>query len=159
MKRTVSLLLAVVLILSLAVGALAADATAASRFTDWEDIDHQPEVAMLTDLGLLSGYADGSFRPYNCITRAEIAKIISSLLTDQVPEAKTDRFTDTGSNWARNYIEYCADQGILAGAGASGLFWRFFGWIRWWWSRTPCSGWKNIRCRRITWNIFRLEGR
>ena len=119
MKRTVSLLLAVVLILSLAVGALAADATAASRFTDWEDIDHQPEVAMLTDLGLLSGYADGSFRPYNCITRAEIAKIISSLLTEQVPEAKTDRFTDTGSNWARNYIEYCADKGILAGANGT----------------------------------------
>ena len=119
MKRTVSLLLAVVLILSLAVGALAADATAASRFTDWEDIDHQPEVAMLTDLGLLSGYADGSFRPYNCITRAEIAKIISSLLTEQVPEAKTDRFTDTGSNWARNYIEYCADKGFLAGANGT----------------------------------------
>lgn len=119
MKRTVSLLLAVVLILSLAVGALAADATAASRFTDWEDIDHQPEVAMLTDLGLLSGYADGSFRPYNCITRAEIAKIISSLLTEQVPKAKNDRFTDTGSNWARNYIEYCADKGILAGANGT----------------------------------------
>lgn len=119
MKRTVSLFLAVVLILSLAVGALAADATAASRFTDWEDIDHQPEVAMLTDLGLLSGYADGSFRPYNCITRAEIAKIISSLLTEQVPKAKNDRFTDTGSNWARNYIEYCADKGILAGANGT----------------------------------------
>ena len=92
MKRTVSLLLAVVLILSLAVGALAAVASAASRFTDWENIEHQSEVAMLTDLGLLSGYADGSFRPYNCITRAEIAKIISGLLTDRVPVASNDRF-------------------------------------------------------------------
>ena len=115
MKRTVSLLLAVVLILSLAVGALAADATAASRFTDWEDIDHQPEVAMLTDLGLLSGYADGSFRPYNCITRAEIAKIISGLLTDQVPEAKTSRFTDTVGNWAEQTETKIANQTIHMG--------------------------------------------
>lgn len=120
MKRTVSLLLAVVLILSLAVGALAADATAASRFTDWEYIEHKSEVAMLTDLGLLSGYADGSFRPYNCITRAEIAKIISGLLTDRVPVASNDRFSDTAGNWARNYIEYCAGKGILA--GSDGLF-------------------------------------
>ena len=117
MRRMVSLILAAVLALTLALGALAADDTAASRFTDWDDIDHQPEVAMLTDLGLVSGYSDGSFRPYNCITRAEISKIISGLLTDQVPEAKTDRFADTTGNWARNYIEYCADQGILAGAG------------------------------------------
>ena len=112
----VSLILAAALVLTLALGALAADDIAASRFSDWDNISHQSEVAMLTDLGLLSGYADGSFRPYNCITRAEIAKIISTLLTDRVPEAKTDRFTDTAGNWARNYIEYCAEQGILAGA-------------------------------------------
>ncbi len=119
MRRMISLLLAVVLVLSLTAGALAADSTAASRFTDWDDISHQPEVAMLTDLGLLSGYADGTFRPYNCITRSEIAKIISGLLTDQVPAAKTDHFTDTAGNWARDYIEYCADQGILSGAGGT----------------------------------------
>lgn len=119
MRRMISLLLAVVLVLSLTAGALAADSTAASRFTDWDDISHQPEVAMLTDLGLLSGYADGTFRPYNCITRAEIAKIISGLLTDQVPAAKSDHFTDTAGNWARDYIEYCADQGILSGAGGA----------------------------------------
>lgn len=113
----VSLILAAVLALTLALGTLAADRAAADRFTDWDDMNHQPEVAMLTDLGLVSGYSDGSFRPYNCITRAEIAKIISGLLTEQVPAAKSDRFADTAGNWARDYIEYCADQGILAGAG------------------------------------------
>ena len=118
MRRTLSLILAVLLALTLAVGAVAAD-NAAPRFADWNDVDHQPEVAMLTDLGLVSGYSDNTFRPYNCITRAEIAKVISSLLTDQVPEAKTNRFTDTAGNWAVNYIEYCADKGILAGSGGT----------------------------------------
>ena len=118
MRRTISLILAVLLALTLAVGALAAD-DAAPRFADWNAVDHQPEVAMLTDLGLISGYSDNTFRPYNCITRAEIAKVISGLLTDQVPEAKSNRFTDTAGNWAVNYIEYCADQGILAGSGGA----------------------------------------
>lgn len=116
MKRIVSLIFAVVLILSLTAGVLAVDGEVDQRFTDWDGIGYQPEVAMLTDLGLVSGYSDGSFRPYNCITRAEVSKVISSLLTDQVPEAQSDRFTDTAGNWARDYIEYCADQGILSGS-------------------------------------------
>ena len=128
MRRTISLILAALLAWSLTAGALAADAAltaaqpavTASRFTDWSTINHQAEVAMLTDLGLVSGYADGSFRPYNCITRAEISKIIAALLTDAVPVAESDHFTDTAGNWARDAIEYCAGRGILAGSG--GLF-------------------------------------
>ena len=119
MKRMVSLFLAVVLALSLAAGVLAADDAELRRFTDWDSIEHQSEVAMLTDLGLVSGYDDGTFRPFNCITRAEISKIISGLLTDQVPEADTDHFSDTAGNWARDYIEYCAGRNILAGTGGA----------------------------------------
>ena len=100
--------------------AQAAD-VAASRFLDWDDVDRQPEVAMLVDLGLLSGYADGYFRPYNCITRAEMSKVISFLLTDSVPRADGAAFPDTNGCWANDYIAYCAGQGILSG-GQDGSF-------------------------------------
>lgn len=120
MKRLVSLFLVLLLLTSVVVGVQAAD-VAASRFEDWDQISYQAEVAMLTDLGLLSGYADGTFRPYNCITRAEISKIIATLLTDTVSPATTDHFTDTAGNWARDFIEYCAGAGVLSG-GADGTF-------------------------------------
>ena len=115
----ISLLLAVVMVLSLTAGALAADSAAASSFTDWDDVRNKPEVAMLTDLQFITGYSDGTFRPYNCITRAQIAKIISKLLTDVVPVAKSDHFTDTAGNWARDYIEYCAEKNILCGSNGA----------------------------------------
>ena len=120
MKRLMSFLLVLFFVISMASGVRAAD-VAASRFSDWDQISFQAEVAMLTDLGLLSGYADGTFRPYNCITRAEISKIIAGLLTDDVPAAEEDRFTDTAGNWARDYIAYCAEAGVLSG-GSDGTF-------------------------------------
>ena len=104
--------------MSLVLGVQAVD-FAASRFTDWNQITYQAEVAMLTDLGLVSGYADGSFRPYNCITRAEIAKVIATLLSETVPAAEADSFTDTANNWARDFIEFCVAEGILSGTGGT----------------------------------------
>lgn len=119
MKRLIPVLLLLILAVSLAFGAQAADT--ADRFTDWDSIDHQPEVAMLSDLQVISGYTDGSFRPYNSVTRAEIAKLITYLKSADKPAAATGRFTDTAGSWAEAYIEFCARAGILSGDG-SGAF-------------------------------------
>lgn len=87
----------------------------AFNFDDWDAVDYQPQVARLTSLGLFGGYQDNTFRPDNCITRAETAKLISCLQVDTVPQYTTFRFTDTTNSWARDYIEYCAQKGILSG--------------------------------------------
>lgn len=119
MKRLLALCLLLVLLCTLASGASAAGF--ADRFTDWDQIRHQAQVAMLADLQVISGYTDGSFRPVNSITRAETAKIITYLKTAAMPASAGSRFRDTVGNWAADYIEYCAGAGILSGDG-NGIF-------------------------------------
>ena len=55
-----------------------------SAFTDAADIpaDRQAAITLCIQHGLISGYADGTLRPQNTITRSEYARILTSLLTD-----------------------------------------------------------------------------
>ena len=114
MKTLRRCFLALTLTLALSAGAAAVE-TSAFDFTDWNQVDYQSQVSILTSLGVVGGYADNSFRPDNRITRAEIAKIVSFLQEDTVPQYTTSSFTDTADTWAGDYIEYCAEQGILGG--------------------------------------------
>lgn len=114
MKTIRRTFLALTLALALSAGAAAAE-TVAFDFTDWNEVDYQSSVSILTSLGVVGGYADNSFRPNNYITRAEIAKIAAYLREETVPEYTTSSFTDTETTWAGDYIEYCAEQGILVG--------------------------------------------
>lgn len=53
------------------------------NFVDAEDIPvwAEPYFGVICELGILTGYPDGSIRPNSCATRAETAKIICSLLS------------------------------------------------------------------------------
>ena len=115
MKRLLACILTLALACALLVPAAAAADVTASNFSDWDQVVNQSQVAMLVDLGLISGYADGSFRPYNCITRAETAKIVSGLLSGQAVPDVPCRFADAADSWAASYIQFCVDQGVLSG--------------------------------------------
>lgn len=118
MKRAVSILLLIAMLLLLA---LPSGAAGADEFTDSADITHLEAVRMLTDLGLLSGYSDGSFRPDVPVTRAQIAKLIALLSSDDPAAARSAGFADVAEDsWAAAFIDYCAAQGIVSGSG--GLF-------------------------------------
>ena len=118
MKRTVSILLLITMLLLVA---LPAGAASADEFTDSADITHVEAVRMLTDLGLLSGYSDGSFCPDVPVTRAQIAKLIALLSSDDPAAARSAGFADVAEDsWAAAFIDYCAAQGIVSGSG--GLF-------------------------------------
>lgn len=118
MKRTVSILLLITMLLLVA---LPAGAASAENFTDSAEITHVEAVRMLTDLGLISGYSDGSFRPDVPVTRAQIAKLIALLSTEDPAAAQAAGFADVAEgSWALSYIDYCAAQGIVSGSG--GLF-------------------------------------
>lgn len=115
MRRFKWLFLLLALTLGLSCGVSAAGADTA-RFRDWDQISRQAEVAMLADLGVVSGYDDGGFRPFNCVTRAEVAKIVTGLLTEASPAAAAPgRFRDTAGSWAEAYIQFCADRGVIDG--------------------------------------------
>lgn len=69
------------------------------KFTDADKVAEYaaPYVALLSELGYVNGYEDGSFAPANNITRAEAAKIIAGIYNAKnttVTEDKTDAAVD-----------------------------------------------------------------
>ena len=76
-------------------------------------------VDTLVALGVIDGYEDGSFRPDDTVTRAEMAKMIYTVRTGRSDASAYNddatSFTDITSHWARGYIKYCQSMGIIAG--------------------------------------------
>ena len=114
MKRSVCWLLifAIVLIFILPAGA-----AQTADFADAADIRNDCAVQMLVDLELIVGDQSGNFRPNAPITRAETAKLIACLCTDTPEASGRNAFADTAGSWAKDYIAYCAAQGIVGGSG------------------------------------------
>jgi hypothetical protein len=91
-------------------------------YNDSNQITYTEAVGSLTDLGVLAGYEDNTFRPTRNVTRAEAAKIICYILigteaADALLNAPSS-FTDIlATHWANPFIEYCVNRGIIAGYG------------------------------------------
>ena len=97
---------------------------AGAAFTDQADIKVDAEVVdTLVSLGVINGYTDGSFKPNDTVTRAEMAKMIYVLRTgNSDASAYNDdysTFTDIKGHWARGYVKYCQSLGIIAGQSAT----------------------------------------
>ena len=76
------------------------------------------EVRQLAELGVITGYEDGSFKPQNTITREEATVILSRLAALYgLNEKKELDFNDTISDWANNGVSVCAHYGIMNGVG------------------------------------------
>lgn len=74
----------------------------------------EDSVNELIDQGILHGYPDGSFRPDQSITRAELAKTLAVAYGFTGAGGK-DQFTDTKGHWAEGYIEALAEAKIITG--------------------------------------------
>ena len=120
MKKLFALALAVIMVLSLVCVAGAADFADAGKI----DIMNKEAVTVLSEMGIIAGFEDGSFKPDDTLTRAQAAKIICyMLLGKDAAEALTaadGKFADVpASHWSNKYVTYCADKGIVAGTGAN----------------------------------------
>ena len=122
LKRALSLVLAVVMVIGLmVVGAGAAGSL--DDFSDREEIVNQDAVSLLTILGVIEGKEDGSyFDPTGNVTRAEMAKMIATILNqgadvDGLYTGMNTGLTDVAGHWAESYINYCYSLGIIAGRG------------------------------------------
>lgn len=79
-------------------------------------------VCWIAQMGVVGGYPDGTFKPYNLLTRAEAAKILA--LTVQFVSGVKDTgekhsFPDRETfGWAEQYIDFCGVNGIMNGADA-----------------------------------------
>ena len=120
LKRALSLVLAVVMVIGLMV--VGASAVSYNDFSDREEIVNKDAVSMLTTLGIIEGQPDGSYNPTGDVDRAQMAKMISVALTnnedcDTLYQNVNSGLTDITANWARGYINYCYVRGIIAGRG------------------------------------------
>ena len=88
------------------------EAQAATSFPDTQGHWGEKPIQALLAKEVLNGYPDGSFKPDQAITRAEFAKLISRLYGYQ--PVTTDRFPDTGANWAKTYINSAAAHQIFS---------------------------------------------
>ncbi len=84
------------------------------EFTDVADgAWYKNYVNYLSDKNYVSGYSDGTYRPDNSVTRAELAKIICSYLGEA--PAENTQYTDIQGHWAEGYIAALSAKGIITG--------------------------------------------
>ncbi|MEW6624765.1 MAG: S-layer homology domain-containing protein [Bacillota bacterium] len=63
-------------------------------------------IMEMVEIGILSGYPDGTFKPNNTITRAEFAKIMVLALNLDTASPSVPTFTDVPANhWAYGVVE------------------------------------------------------
>ena len=92
-------------------------------FASFGDIDASGNVGnaitQLTNMGILSGYPDGTFRPDGLLTRAQFAKIAVYMLGAEKEAASLSGnpvFSDVDENhWASGYVNCIAQKGIING--------------------------------------------
>lgn len=78
--------------------------------------DHYDAIAALTDMGVFTGYANGSFKPENTINRAELLKIlVEGREIDPSVSTYKNCFTDVGTEWYAKYVCYAEAQGWVQG--------------------------------------------
>ena len=122
MKKVLSFVLVLTLVLgSFSMVFAASDTRSGSQLTDIADSANADAIIANCDLGIITGYTDGSFKPEQSVTRAEFAAMLTRMLG--VPDsaltgyAKTS-FTDmSGYGWANSYIGFCEAKGIINGYG------------------------------------------
>ncbi|WP_438348168.1 S-layer homology domain-containing protein [Paenibacillus sp. FA6] len=73
----------------------------------------QEAIEQVTKMGLMEGYADGSFKRERMITRAEVALILSKLSSNGLNGGES--FSDVKGHWAQTTIEQLKMTGIISG--------------------------------------------
>lgn len=93
----------------------------------WSQTNDYPDVAFnkwynnaistLTNMGIICGYPDGTFRPDAPITRAELTKIAAGFFSDPRVAATYDgRFSDVhGAEWYISYLMTALEEGLIEG--------------------------------------------
>ncbi len=121
MKKFLSLVLALTMMMS-----LVTINAGAKEFTDDEELNYKEAVDVISEISVVDGYEDGSFKPQNTLTRGAAAKIICNLILG--PTTAAELHADTApykdvpvSNTFSGYIAYCAKEKIISGY-ADGTF-------------------------------------
>lgn len=107
--------LSFVLVLSLVLGSFGMAFAATPALSDVAGQDCEDAVNVLTQLGVVEGYPDGSYKPDKVVTRAEMAVIVISALGLEDYAVGTAKFSDMAGHWSNGYVAYATSLGIIAG--------------------------------------------
>ncbi len=105
--------LSFVLVLSLVLGSFGM--AFAAPLSDMAGQKSEEAVSVLTELGVVSGYPDGTYKPGNIVTRAEMAVIVVSALGLADYATGTSSFSDMAGHWSNGYVAYATSLGVIAG--------------------------------------------
>ncbi|MDD3537908.1 MAG: S-layer homology domain-containing protein [Eubacteriales bacterium] len=105
--------LSLVLVLALVLGSFAF--TFAATPSDVVGEPSEDAVNVLTELGVVAGYPDGSFKPAGIVTRGEMAKIVICALGLDDYAAGSSSFSDMAGHWSDKYVAYAVSLGIING--------------------------------------------
>lgn len=117
--RRIAFTVAVLMVLVVAgTGPLSATASAAV-FSDVGQSDwFYPAVSALADAGVVSGPGDGTFRPYDTVTRAQFASMLARAI--QPPQAAVEPFEDVYSvDWFFGSVASLYQIGLISGTSAT----------------------------------------
>jgi len=113
MKKVLAWVLALALVLS-------SFAMSFAAYTDADavaDANAQTAVRVLTALGVITGYPDGSFKPAKDVTRAEMAALVIRAMgmDDNMGNYETKYSDVAKSNWCSGVVYYATKLGIIEG--------------------------------------------
>lgn len=99
-------------------GPLSAGALAAG-FSDVKSGDwFAPAVTALADAGVISGFSDGTFRPYDTVTRAQFAALLARAV--QPPQVFVEPFQDVYStDWFYGSVASLYQAGLILGTSST----------------------------------------
>ncbi|MBP3448541.1 MAG: S-layer homology domain-containing protein [Clostridia bacterium] len=112
MKKIISMLLGMVLLASCLV-------VSAAEYTDVPSTSKfYKAVAYLSEQEIINGYENGTYQPYDKITRAEVAAIVTRVLDLPIDFRSAGIFSDvTLDAWFAGFVNAAAKAGILNGMG------------------------------------------
>lgn len=88
----------------------------AADFPDVKNTKYEEAVDLLTAYEIIEGFPDGTFRPEELVTRAQMAKMLTVALGYKyVSEDLTSFFTDMSGHWAEQYVQIMSTLDIIIG--------------------------------------------
>lgn len=90
---------------------------AANKFSDVAGTKYESAVTKLNSLNIVDGFTDGTFKPENSVTRAQLCKmLVEALDLERTNNVALTQFDDVSSTqWFYNYVKIAVDNGVIKG--------------------------------------------
>ncbi|HEX2926560.1 MAG TPA: S-layer homology domain-containing protein [Ruminiclostridium sp.] len=84
-------------------------------FSDILGTEFDEYIRHIHDIGITSGFSDGTFRPSGTLSRAEAAAMLSVALNLKLDDSKNTKLKDVNNHWGRKYINAVLNKRIMTG--------------------------------------------